>query len=116
MGSQPGRLGMAAPIIVTFAGLASHILFVLFMRRIAAFIGRMDLMARARDILIGGAIMASCIGILGIAPLVATQSGGAFIIAITCTVSALAAAIVVCVMYLGLLNALRRAIKSDVRP
>ena len=44
---------MSASIIIAIAGLASHILFVLFMRRIAAFIGRMDLVALARDILKG---------------------------------------------------------------
>ena len=44
---------MPASIIIAIAGLASHILFVLFMRRIAAFIGRMDLVARARNILKG---------------------------------------------------------------
>ena len=107
-------IGMAANMIANVASLASHILFVLFMRRIAAFIGRLDLAARARNILICGAIMASCIGILGIARLVATQSGGAFIIG---TVSLLAiVAAVSFVMYVGLINALRRAIKSGVRP
>ena len=44
---------MSASIIIAIAGLASHVLFVLFMRRIAAFIGRMDLVALARDILKG---------------------------------------------------------------
>ena len=47
------RLEVPTSIIIAIAGLASHILFVLFMRGIAAFIGRMDLVARARDILKG---------------------------------------------------------------
>ena len=108
------RMGMAPSIIAMYTSLTSHVLFVVFMRRIAEFIGRLDLAARARNILIGGSIMGSCIGILGIARLVATQSGGAFI-TLTGTVLALATAVSF-LMYVGLLNALRRAIKSGAAP
>ena len=108
------RMGMAPSIIAMYTSLTSHVLFVVFMRRIAEFIGRLDLAARAGNILIGGSIMASCIGILGIARLVATQSGGAFI-TLTGTVLALATAVSF-LMYVGLLNALRRAIKSGAAP
>ena len=107
-------MGMAPSIIAMYTSLTSHVLFVVFMRRIAEFIGRLDLAARAGNILIGGSIMASCIGILGIARLVATQSGGSFI-TLTGTVLALATAVSF-VMYVGLLNALRRAIKSGAAP
>ena len=108
------RMGMAPSIIAMYTSLTSHVLFVVFMRRIAEFIGRLDLAARAGNILIGGSIMASCIGILGIARLVATQSGGSFI-TLTGTVLALATAVSF-LMYVGLLNALRRAIKSGAAP
>jgi hypothetical protein len=107
-------MGMAPSIIAMYTSLTSHVLFVVFMRRIAEFIGRLDLAARAGNILIGGSIMASCIGILGIARLVATQSGG-FFTTLTGTVLALATAVSF-VMYVGLLNALRRAIKSGAAP
>ena len=107
-------MGMAPSIIAMYTSLTSHVLFVVFMRRIAEFIGRLDLAARAGNILIGGSIMASCIGILGIARLVATQSGGSFI-TLTGTVLALATAVSF-LMYVGLLNALRRAIKSGAAP
>ena len=53
LGNASFSSAMPASIIIAIAGLASHILFVLFMRGIAAFIGRMDLVARARDILKG---------------------------------------------------------------
>ena len=107
-------MGMAPSIIAMYTSLTSHVLFVVFMRRIAEFIGRLDLAARAGNILIGGSIMASCIGILGIARLVATQSGR-FFTTLTGTVLALATAVSF-VMYVGLLNALRRAIKSGAAP
>ena len=107
-------MGMAPSIIAMYTSLTSHVLFVVFMRRIAEFIGRLDLAARARNILICGAIMASCIGILGIARLVATQSGG-FFTTLTGTVLALATAVSF-VMYVGLLENLRRAIKSGAAP
>ena len=104
------RLEVPTSIIIAIAGLASHILFVLFMRRIAAFIGRMDLVARARNILIGAAIMASCVGIQGIAHLVARNPGDAL------AITGMIAAIIVYVLYLGLLVGLRRAIKSGAHP
>ena len=107
-------MGMAPSIIAMYTSLTSHVLFVVFMRRIAEFIGRLDLAARAGNILIGGSIMASCIGILGIARLVATQSGGSFI-TLTGTVLALATAVSF-LMYVGLLKNLRRAIKSGAAP
>ena len=102
------------PMISWIASLASHIFFVLFMRKIAAFIGRIDLIACARNIFIGGVIMASCFGIQGIAHLRATQPGGA-LITITGTTLALVASVVY-VMYLGMLNSLRHAIKNGARP
>ena len=102
------------PMISWIASLASHILFVLFMRKIAAFIGRIDLIACARNIFIGGVIMASCFGIQGIAHLRATQPGGA-LITITGTTLAFVASVVY-VMYLGMLNSLRHAIKNGARP
>ena len=104
------RLEVPTSIIIAIAGLASHILFVLFMRRIAAFIGRMDLVARARNILIGAALMASCVAIQGIAHLVARNPGDAL------AITGMIAAIIVYVMYLGLLVGLRRAIKSGAHP
>ena len=97
-------------IAIAGLGLASQILFVLFMRRIAAFIGRMDLVAHARNILIGAALMASCVAIQGIAHLVARNPGDAL-----AGMGALAAFIVF-VLYLGLLVRLRRAIKSGAHP
>ena len=97
-------------IAIAGLGLASQILFVLFMRRIAAFIGRMDLVAHARNILIGAALMASCFAIQGIAHLVARNPGDAL-----AGMGALAAFIVF-VLYLGLLVRLRRAIKSGAHP
>ena len=91
------RLEVPTSFIIAIAGLASHILFVLFMRRIAAFIGRMDLVARARNILIGAALMASCVAIQGIAHLVARNPGDAL------AGMGKLAAFIVFVLYLGLL-------------
>ncbi len=104
------RLEVPTSIIIAIAGLASHILFVLFMRRIAAFIGRMDLVARARNILIGAALMASCVAIQGIAHLVARNPGDAL------AITGMIAAIIVYVLYLGLLVGLRLAINSGAHP
>ena len=97
-------------IAIAGLGLASQILFVLFMRRIAAFIGRMDLVAHARNILIGAALMASCFAIQGIAHLVARNPGDAL------AGMGTLAAFIVFVLYLGLLARLRRAIKSGAHP
>ena len=110
---QISRLEVPTSIIrsgIAIAGLASQILFVLFMRRIAAFIGRMDLVAHARNILIGAALMASCFAIQGIAHLVARNPGDAL------AGMGTLAAFIVFVLYLGLLVRLRRAIKSGAHP
>ena len=104
------RLEVPTSIIIAIAGLASHILFVLFMRRIAAFIGRMDLVTHARNILIGAAIMASCVGIQGIAHLVARNPGD---VLVATAIMGVTVALLVYVNYLGLLNALRRAISPN---
>ena len=111
-------LGMvlAAPLISLIAIFLSNIFFVLFMRRLAIFIGRMDLAERARKILtLTGVVIASFFG-LG---LVVDLMGPGFILVRPGSVLSIAilvllvVSVVLFVRYANLVNDLRLAFSPN---
>ena len=86
-------------------GFISAVLFVLFMRRLALFVGRQDLADRARNILILGAITV-VVSMLGLFSLIVPAMGMLFL-----GVGILG--IIMFVMYANLVNYLRLALKPS---
>ena len=106
------------PLIV-IAIFLSKVFFVLFMRRLAIFIGRMDLAERARNILtLTAVVIASDFGLYLVANLM--ESGFNLVRPVPVLSIAilvlLVVSVVLFVMYANLVNALRLAIKRGATP
>jgi len=90
--------------------LLSNICFLLFMRKLALFIGRDDLAGRASRILIGGIVV--FVGIIATAIFTMTMLDASMIMLALLGIGA----IVLFVMYANLLNALSKALKNAKTP
>lgn len=90
--------------------LLSNICFLLFMRKLAMFIGHDDLAARASRILIGGIVV--FVGIIATAIFTMTMLDASMIMLALLGIGA----IVLFVMYANLLNALSKALKNAKTP
>jgi hypothetical protein len=91
-------------LITRFSGIASIFFFVLFLRKLSAFLGRKDFMIRARNLLILGAILLGVLGALFIAKFSRQETFG--ILGIVLVLGGLIAF----VMYANLINALRKVL------
>ena len=103
---QSATIGMVANVL----GAVGSVLFILFMRRLAVYIGRDDLVRRANRVLILGAVMFAAglaFGILGVG---AIAAGALNPLLILLPVILLILGLVLFVMYANLVNYLRKAI------
>jgi hypothetical protein len=103
-----------APPIVNFGGLAGLLLFIFFLREIALYLGRDDLMNRARNVLIVGVVCAVVFACFVFLLPAIGPSGGDAVFAVI-WLSAIIVAIVLLVMYANLINAMRKAVRGEER-
>jgi hypothetical protein len=100
---------LATPVVgiaLAMLGLVGFVLFVLFMKRLSEYIGRRDLAARARNVLIGLGITIALGTLVVLRPLRGSSDLGLLVIPL------LIAVIVVFVMYANLVNWLRKALRG----
>lgn len=93
--------------------LLSNICFLLFMRKLAMFIGRVDLAGRASRILIGGIVV--LVGIIATAVFTMARLDASMIMLALLALLAIGV-VVLFVMYANLLNALSKALKNAKTP
>ena len=110
-----GRMEAVVALGVIFqasglVGVIGFVLFILFMRRLAEFIGRTDLMARARNVLVTlGFVFALFVGMILVS--VAAPRGGGLVAAVV-VLAAVVAMIAGFLMYANLINSLRKALAN----
>jgi len=98
----------AARAISSMFWVGAGVLFVLFMRRLASFIGRTDLASKARNVLIFAAVI-----VLGFLVIGVLQFSGAPDVLGIISLPLLIFALVAFVMYANLINSLRKAIRPS---
>lgn len=106
--------GQALSVVSVVASVAMLITFVISMRKVAAFIGRPEIEARASSVLtLLGIILAAGVIMVAVA-FSGGRGGGGAVLALVLSFVLLGLAIWMLVAYLGLINELSHAIEADV--
>ena len=105
---MPPVLPPVVNVFLSMSGIAGTVLFILFMRKLSQYIGRIDLAARARNVLIALALLFPLAAVVAFV-MIGAAFAGAIAVGLIGLVPMLCA-LIVFVMYANLINALRKAL------